>query len=137
MSRPKRSSKVKINYDELTKVLREAFENVEDALYANQPHLDQLLDHGRQFIIGVKPTKNAALFKQLEGRQKRGDAKELILTKEGSTHHFYWTNNVPVNNNGNLRVNFLNYEEHTKGKEEHTKGKIKWRCGLLVLKSWV
>ena len=89
---------------------------IEDALYANEPHLQQILDHGREFIVGVKPTKHAALFKQLEGRQKRGQAKKLTIEQGATTHHFGWTNNVPLNGNGNIRVNFLYYEEHKQNK---------------------
>lgn len=89
---------------------------VEDALFANEPHLQQLILHNRQFIIGVKPSKNAALFTQLHSQLQRGRAHKFTLEKDGTTHHFYWVNNVPLNNKGNIRINFLNYEEHHKGK---------------------
>ena len=102
--------KLLVHYPDLPLVI------VEDALYANEPHLQQLLDHDRQFIVGVKPNKHAALFKQLEGRQKRGQAKELAIKEGVTTHYFRWTNNVPLKGNGNIRVNFLYYEEHKKDK---------------------
>ena len=101
---------------------------VEDALYANEPHLNHLLSLGYNFIVGVRPTKNVALFRQLEGRQKRGDAKQLVIKRGQVIHYFYWTNNIPLNNRGNLRVNFLNYEQHYKGKVK----KFSWVTSLTI-----
>jgi hypothetical protein len=100
----------------------EPFVFLEDALYANEPHLNQILDNGWDFIINVKPSSHKTLFTLFEARKKRNQVKKHIViegdektskkTKKKTTHHFYWMNNVPLNNQGNVRVNFLYYEEH-------------------------
>ena len=44
---------------------------VEDALYANEPHLEQVLANGWGFITNVKPGSHKALFKLFEARRAR------------------------------------------------------------------
>jgi len=105
---------------------------VEDALYANEPHVQKILDHGWDFIINVKPSSHSALFKHFEARKARGQVATLVLKEGKVEHHFYWMNNVPLNGNGNVRVNFLYYEEHS------GQGKIKrfsWVTSLRLRKS--
>jgi hypothetical protein len=92
---------------------------VEDALYANGPHIRQILSHGMSFIIGVKPKGSKALFTQFEGRRERNQTKQWTYTDDkGMTHHFEWANNLPLNGTASdLRVNMLQYAQTSpKGK---------------------
>ena len=92
---------------------------VEDALYANAPHLQRLQSNGYSYIINVKPDSHKSLFAHIEGRRERNQTKVLTISKEGITHRFEWVNNIPLNNSGaNIRVSFLHYEQtNKKGKK--------------------
>ncbi|MEZ5045003.1 MAG: hypothetical protein R2828_34220 [Saprospiraceae bacterium] len=70
---------------------------VEDALYANEPHIEQILNNGWDFIINVKPTSHEILFKHFEARKARGQVNTLVLKEAKIEHHFYWINNVALN----------------------------------------
>jgi len=105
---------------------------LEDALYANEPHLEQILDNGWDFITNVKPSSHKALFTLFKGRRARGQINTLIVDEGKTQHHFYWMNNVSLNGKGNLRVNFLYYEQH------NAKGKAKtfsWCTSIKLRKS--
>lgn len=91
---------------------------LEDALFANEPHLKQLIDNGWHFITSVKPTKHQHLFKMLETRKKHGKTKHWTFDDGHMIHRFWWSNDLPLNQNGTLRVNFLHYEQQDR------KGKI-------------
>jgi len=86
---------------------------VGDALFANQPHLQQVLDNKWNFITSIKPTKHAHLFKRLEKRLELGRAKTLTLEDGTITHYFAWANNLHLNQQGPLKVNFLYYEQRS------------------------
>lgn len=105
---------------------------VEDALYANEPHIEQILGNSWDFIINVKPSSHEILFKHFEARKERAQLATLVLKEGKQEHHFYWMNNVPLNGKGNVRVNFLYYEQH------NGKGKPKcfsWVTSLRLRKS--
>lgn len=105
---------------------------IEDALYSNEPHIEQILSNGWDYIINVKPSSHESLFKHFEERKKRVQVNTLTLNEAGMQHRFYWMNNVPLNGQGNVRGNFLYYEEH------EPKGKIKrfsWVTSLRLRKS--
>lgn len=105
---------------------------VEDALYANEPHIQQIQSNKWDFIINVKPASHKVLFTLFEARKSRNQIKTHILQEGKTTHYFYWMKNVPLNGQGNVRVNFLYYEEHG------PKGKIKrfsWVTSLDIRKS--
>lgn len=68
---------------------------VEDALYANAPHLRQIRDNGWQFIINVKPDSHKSLFKQFEWRRQSGQVRQFETTDEqGRTGRFSWTEDL-------------------------------------------
>ena len=92
---------------------------VEDALYANAPHLQCLQSNGYSYIVNVKPDSHKSLFAHIAGRRERNQTKVSIISKEGITHRFEWVNNIPLNNSdANIRVNFLHYEQtNKKGKK--------------------
>lgn len=85
---------------------------VEDALYANESHIEQLQTNTWDFIINVKPTSHKSLFEHFEACRERGQVRTHTIEEEKVQHHFYWMNIVPLNGQGNVRVNFLYYEEH-------------------------
>jgi hypothetical protein len=86
---------------------------VEDALYANAPHLRQITGYGWKYILNVKPDSHKSLFKQFEGRQRRGQVKQYSETdRDGMEHRFEWTNQLWLCESGcDVKVNFLHYEE--------------------------
>jgi len=89
---------------------------VEDALYANAPHIRQITGYGWNYILNVKPDSHKSLEKQFAGRLSRGDVKELRLTDEqGLQHYFAWTNNLTLNDSViDVSVNYLLYEQTDK-----------------------
>ena len=92
---------------------------VEDALYANGPHLRQILEQGWQFIINVKPDSHKSLFSSFESRQQRNQTRTFAYKSQGYHHRFEFCNNLPLNGSAaELRVNFLLYEQ------QDPKGKI-------------
>lgn len=89
---------------------------VEDALYANAPHLRQILGYGWKFVINVKPDSHQCLFQQFAGRQARGQVKERRETDaQGVQHHYRWTTHLCLNEGApDLHVNFLWYQQTDK-----------------------
>ncbi len=89
---------------------------VEDALYANAPHVRQITSYGWSYILNVKPDSHKSLEKQFAGRRARGDIKKLRLTDEqGLQHYFAWTNNLTLNDSAiDVSVNYLLYEQTDK-----------------------
>lgn len=91
-----------------------------------------MLSNGWDYIINVKPSSHESLFRHFEERKKRSQVNTLTLDEAGTQHHFYWMNNVPLNGQGNVRVNFLYYEEHSpKGKTK----RFSWVTSLRLRKS--
>jgi hypothetical protein len=88
---------------------------VEDALYANAPHIEQILAAGYHYLIGVKPDSHKALFKQVASREQ---THQYSYKENNITHHFYWENNLPLcSSQSHIRVNFLPYQQQdAKGK---------------------
>ena len=96
-------------YDDLALLL------VEDALYANAPHVRQIRGYGWKYVLNVKPDSHASLFKQFAGRQARGDVRELRQrTPDGVQHYYVWTNDLCLCERAtDVKVNFLQYEQTT------------------------
>ena len=86
---------------------------VEDALYANAPHLREIIGNGWKYILNVKPDSHKSLFAQFERRRKAGKIKELRKTDEnGVEQYFGWANGLYLNESAkDLKVNYLWYEE--------------------------
>jgi len=89
---------------------------VEDALYANAPHIRQILGYGWSFILNVKPDSHASLEKQFAGRRATGQVQEWSYTDaEGVKHYFAWTKGLCLNDSAiDVTVNYLLYEETDK-----------------------
>src|ERR1051325_5691198 len=66
---------------------------VEDALYANPPHIRQITGYNWKYILNVKPDSHASLERQFAGRRARGQVKEQRQTDaDGVQHYFVWSN---------------------------------------------
>ena len=93
---------------------------VEDALYANAPHIRQIIGYDWNYILNVKPDSHKSLEKQFAGRRASGQVKELRLTDEQGLQHFFaWTNDLCLSDSAiDVRVNYLLYEQTDK------KGKV-------------
>ncbi len=90
---------------------------VEDALYANAPHLRVIeANENWQFVVNIKPKGHKKLFTLFETRKKMGSAKFYEFKDNyGTTHRFWYDNNLPLSEAGaDMRVNVLFYEEEKK-----------------------
>lgn len=94
---------------------------VEDALYANVPHLQQLEGNGYSYVLNVKPDSHKTLFAQVAGKKQRNQLKTHVFAQNGVTHRFEWVNNLVLcNANPSLRVNFLSYQKTEKNGKSTT-----------------
>lgn len=86
---------------------------VEDALYANAPHLRQITGYGWRFVLNVKPDSHESLERQFAGRRASGQVKELRITgPQGIKHYFAWTSNLCLCESAvDVKVNYLLYEQ--------------------------
>lgn len=86
---------------------------VEDALYANGPHLEKIQKNEWDFVVNIKPKQHKLLFKLFETRKTQKSAKfHQIKTKDGTMHRFWYDNDLPLNEaSADVRVNVLFYEE--------------------------
>lgn len=87
---------------------------VEDALYANAPHIRQVRAAGWNFILNVKEDSHKSLFKQFEWRKQRaGGVGQCEQTAEsGNKQRFEWTEDLFLcQSAADVRVNFLLFEE--------------------------
>ncbi len=112
----------------------EKFIFVEDALYANGPHIEQILSNNWEFVIHIKPTKQKQLFQLLESRVIYKKSNTLTKTdNEGIQHVYRWENNMTFNNaHQDIKVSVLVYEQTDK------KGKttrFSWISSIKLSKS--
>jgi hypothetical protein len=100
---------LKARYPDLKMIL------VEDALYANAPHIRQITDCGWDYVLNVKPDSHKSLEKQFAGRRERGQVKELRLKDDqGAQHYFAWTTELCLSDSAiDVNVNYLLYEQTT------------------------
>jgi hypothetical protein len=93
---------------------------VEDALYANAPHIRQITGYDWLFVLNVKPASHESLERQFAGRKASGQVKELRMTDpQGIKHYFAWTNDLCLCESAvDVSVNYLLYEQTDK------KGKV-------------
>jgi len=86
-----------------------------DALYANAPVIRDLRDALVPWIIRVKPSGNAFLFKQVEQLAEQGLTEEFEAVGSDKVFRRYrLAHNVPLNeSNPGLRVDFLDVWEPT------------------------
>ena len=104
---------MKLDYSNYQKEYNFLF--VEDALYANAPHIQELRSNGFNYILNVKPDSHKTLFAQIEGKRRRNELKRHKIDKNGITHEFEYANNVLLCNAApNVRVNFVQYRQTDK-----------------------
>lgn len=86
---------------------------VEDALYANAPHIRQITGYNWKYVLNIKPDSHASLEKQFAGRQARGQVKERRQTDaQGVQHYFAWSNDLCLCDSAvDVKVNYLLYEQ--------------------------
>jgi len=85
---------------------------VEDALYANAPHIRQLQSYGWSYVLNVKADSHKSLFAHFEGRRRSGQVKEQSFAAGGVKHRFYYSNDLFLCDSAtDVRVNVLLYEE--------------------------
>jgi hypothetical protein len=93
---------------------------IEDALYANAPHIAELQRLDFRFIIGVKPGDHKYLFAYVAQAQIEGRVMEFEIKNGGVIHRFRFLNDAPLNeSNQDVRVNFLEYWEIQGAKVQH------------------
>lgn len=91
---------------------------VEDALYANAPHIAVLENNHFGYILNVKPDSHKTLFTAIEGQRQRNQLKIYKYSeKKGKNtikHEFEYVNNILLcNSSPKTRVNFIQYTETT------------------------
>ena len=86
---------------------------IEDALYANAPHIRQINEANGRFILNVKPDSHASLFKQFAGRRATGQVQEWSFKDaQGRQHAFAWTKGLCLCESAiDVTVNFLWYTQ--------------------------
>jgi len=86
---------------------------VEDALYANAPHLRQITGYGWSYVLNVKPDSHRSLTKQFAGRLESGQVTELRQTDASALQHYFaWTSGLCLCESATeVRVNYLLYEQ--------------------------
>lgn len=91
---------------------------VEDALYANAPHIHLIKELNMRYIIGVKPDDHKYLFEFIKA-VKCQEKEER--DSNGTIHHYRWFNGAPLNDvNADCGINFLDYEEISpRGEVQH------------------
>lgn len=90
-----------------------------DALYANAPIINLIIELGFDFIVNAKPSANPSLFSFMKGLTLRE-----VKTKKGkNTYTFRYINKVPLNDTKNTpEVNFIEcVAEEVDGKRIVTK----------------
>lgn len=89
---------------------------VEDALYANAPHVRQINESGWHYILNVKPDSHASLARQFAGRRATGQVQEWQFSDaQGLRHYFAWTKDLCLCDSApDVKVNYLFYEQTDK-----------------------
>ena len=89
---------------------------VEDALYANAPHIRQITGYNWKYVLNVKPDSHQSLARQFAGRLARGQVKEQRQTDaQGVQHYFAWSNDLCLCDSAvDVKVNYLLYEQTDK-----------------------
>ena len=86
---------------------------VYDAISPNGPFIRFLRDYDCNFILSVKESDHAYLFRQLDAAVETGEAEELVLNDPKGPerlHGFRWVNNLAINaSHRDIRVSLLEY----------------------------
>ena len=82
---------------------------VEDALYANAPHLRQITGYSWRYVLNVQPDSHPSLVKQFAGRLASRQVSELRRADAfGVQHDYTWTSGLCLCDSAvDVRVNYL------------------------------
>ena len=107
---------------------------VEDALYANAPHVRQINESGWHYILNVKPDSHASLARQFAGRRATGQVQQWQFTDaQGLRPAFAWTKDLCLCDSApDVKVNYLFYEQTDKSGKVTT-----WMTNLPLTKRTV
>ena len=108
------------SYENYSKTMRFLF--VEDALYANVPHIKELLHHGFDYLLNVKPGSHGTLFSLFQEYQmplegvKKGKIGTFSTIDDDKIHHdFEYINGISLcKSSPDLVVNFVKYTQTDK-----------------------
>lgn len=80
-----------------------------DSLFANEPCIDEIVEHGMHFILTAKPGDHAYMMEWIEHYD---DVEHLdIKDKKDRIHEYEWMNEVPINSKDEAcKVNFFRYK---------------------------
>jgi RNase P protein component len=94
---------------------------VEDGLFGNGPHIEQLLALGYSFIIVVKQSDHTALFNAVQKQIQKQKTEEFeTVDTDGTIRGYRFINGVPLNNTyPHLLVNYLDFWEINDGEEQN------------------
>jgi hypothetical protein len=96
------------------KYAQERFIFTGDALFANAPHINRILNNSDNlwhFVLNIKPDSHKTLFNAFESRRTNKALGFMEKREKGEIHRFYWANNLPLGETvGGIRVNMLWYE---------------------------
>lgn len=90
---------------------------IEDALFANAPHIREVKTAGWNYILNIKPDSHKSLFKQFEWRRTRRGGVQVLekIGEGGRSQRFEWTENLFLcQSAADIKVNFLWFEERDK-----------------------
>jgi hypothetical protein len=98
--------KIKATYPKLNIIV------TADALYSNQPFIDELKTADMSFILVAKPADHKLLFEWVTELIQLDDGGSLELADEkGRRHRYQWVNQVPLNGTKDADlVNFFQYQ---------------------------
>lgn len=92
----------------------------QDSISPNGPYIQFLKEHDFRFILCVKQTDHAFLFKALDKAVRKGEAKGLVIDDQNDPekfHIFRWAHALPLNaSHQDILVNVLEYWQ-LKGRE--------------------
>jgi len=107
---------------------------LEDALAANAPHIQLLMDCDMDFIINIKPVGNASLFDAMHERFLLKQVTEGEQTQsDGSARGYRFAADMPLNaSHPNIRVNMIEYWEVDKLDPEKVTLNMSWITNLQI-----
>ena len=108
----------------------------EDSLSSNAPHIETLHQHDMHYILGVKESDHAFLFKHVAEAEQAGRVTfyDREDRQQGMHHRFRFVCGMPLNaSNTSLRVNFIECWETVGDKVQH----FSWVTDLWVNKGTV
>ena len=104
---------------------------LQDALYANAPHIRELNRHNLRYIIRVKKDDHKFLFDKAKESLDKGRTTIIEETKEEIKYRYQFSNGLPLNkSNQNVLVNLVEYEEATNDETHY----FSWITDIKVVK---